>query len=57
MKIKLNCALVAVDGILIVTVDSFEDMNTAYFMDFCSYKFADNCSSSLVLLSTLLSTN
>jgi len=37
------------------TVDFFEDMNTASIMDFCSYTFADNRSSSPVLLSTLLS--
>jgi len=36
------------------TVDFFEAMNTASIMDFCSYMFADNRSSSLVLLSTLI---
>ena len=56
MKIKLNCALVAVNSILIGTVDIFEDMNAASIMDFCSYKFADNRSSSSVLLLILLST-
>ncbi|SRR6266700_392623 len=56
MKIKLNRPLVAVNSILMATRDFFEGMNTASIMGFCSYTFADNRSSSLVLLSSLLST-
>jgi len=44
------------NSILMATVGLFEDMHTASIMDFCSYTFADNRSSSPVLLSTLLST-
>jgi hypothetical protein len=51
-KIKLNRSLVAANSVLMGTVDFVEDMNTAYSMDFCLYTFADNRSSSSVLLST-----
>ena len=44
------------NSILMATVGLFEYMHTASIMDFCSYTFADNRSSSPVLLSTLLST-